>query len=107
MHIALFFWDRLPVPQYGGTQRIVVYLARGLAAAGHRVTLLAGAGSSVPEATLVPIDLARARAPGFDLRPLLVPGIDLLVAFAPVAPPDVPWIRSLHGNRKPGLVSPP
>lgn len=107
MHIALYIWDRVPVAQYGGTQRIVVYLARGLAAAGHRVTLLAGPGSDVPEATLVPIDLARAREPGFDLRPSLVPGIDLLVAFAPVAAPDVPWIRSLHGNRKPGVVSPP
>ena len=64
MHIALFFWDRLPVPEYGGTQRIVVYLARGLAEAGHRVTLVAGHGSAVPEATLVPVDLAQARSPG-------------------------------------------
>ena len=51
MHIALFFWDRLPVPEYGGTQRMVVALARGLAAAGHRVTLVAGRGSEVPDAT--------------------------------------------------------
>ena len=26
MHIALFFWDRLPVPEYGGTQRMVALL---------------------------------------------------------------------------------
>jgi glycosyltransferase involved in cell wall biosynthesis len=107
MHIALYIWDRVPVEQYGGTQRIVVYLARGLAAAGHRVTLFAGAGSNVPEATLVPIDLARARAGGFDLRPSLAPGIDLLLAFAPLAAPDLPWIRSLHGNRTPGIASGP
>lgn len=106
MHVALYIWDRLPVREYGGTQRIVVYLARGLAALGHRVTLLAGAGSAVPEATLVPIDPARARRPGFDLRPSLGPGIDLLLAFAPLVPPDLPWIRSLHGNRKPGAPSP-
>ena len=71
MHIALFFWDRLPVPEYGGTQRMVVALARGLAAAGHRVTLVAGHGSQVPEATLVPVALDAARRPDFDIRPLL------------------------------------
>lgn len=107
MHVGLYIWDRLPVERYGGTQRIVVYLARGLAAAGHRVTLFAGPGSQVPEATLVPIDLTNARRPAFDLRPSLPPGIEVLLAFAPIAPPDIPWIRSLHGNRKPGTVSPP
>ena len=107
MHVGLYIWDRLPVERYGGTQRIVVYLARGLAAAGHRVTLFAGPGSRVPEATLVPIDLTNARRPAFDLRPSLPPGIEVLLAFAPIAPPDIPWIRSLHGNRKPGTASPP
>ena len=108
MHIALYFWDRLPVPDYGGTQRIVVYLARGLAAAGHRVTLVAGHGSTVPEATLVPVDLALARSPEFDIRPLLPPGLDLLLACVPLrTPPEVPWIRRLAGNWKPGAVGPP
>ena len=68
MNIALFFWDRLPAPTYGGTQRMVLYLARGLAAAGHRVTLVAGEGSNVPETTLVPVDLKVARSPEFDIR---------------------------------------
>jgi glycosyltransferase involved in cell wall biosynthesis len=108
MHIALFFWDRLPVPEYGGTQRIVVYLARGLAAAGHRVTLIAGHGSQVPEATLVPVDLGAARSPDFDIRPLLPPGLDLLLACVPLRnPPEVPWIRRLAGNWKPGTTGAP
>ena len=108
MHIALFFWDRLPVPEYGGTQRIVVYLARGLAAAGHRVTLIAGPGSDVPEATLVPCDLALARTATFDIRPLLPAGLDLLLACVPLrTPPDVAWIRRLAGNWKPGTVGAP
>ncbi len=107
MHIALYIWDRVPVERYGGTQRIVVYLARGLAAAGHRVTLLAGPGSAVPEATLVPIDLARARRADFDIRPWLGPGTDILVAFAPLVGADIPWIRSLHGNRKANSESAP
>lgn len=108
MHIALFFWDRLPVPEYGGTQRMVVALARGLAAAGHRVTLVAGHGSDVPEATLVPVDLQRARRPDFDIRPLLPPGLDIVLACAPLRiAPDVPWIRRLAGNWKPGTVGAP
>lgn len=106
MHFALFIRDRLPVREYGGTQRVVVYLARGLAAAGHRVTLVAADGSDVPEATLVPVPPSRLRAPDFDIRPLLPGGLDVLLAFGPLAPPpDVPWIRSLHGNRRPGTVS--
>ena len=108
MHIGLYFWDRLPVPEYGGTQRIVVYLARGLAAAGHRVTLFAGHGSTVPEATLVPVDLARARRPEFDIRPLLPGGLDLLLACVPLrVAPEVPWIRRLAGNWKPGTTAAP
>jgi glycosyltransferase involved in cell wall biosynthesis len=108
MHIALFFWDRLPVPDYGGTQRMVVSLARGLAAAGHRVTLVAGHGSVVPEATLVPVAIAEARRPEFDIRPLLPAGLDIVLACAPLrTPPDLPWIRRLAGNWKPGTTGAP
>jgi glycosyltransferase involved in cell wall biosynthesis len=108
MHIALFFWDRLPVSDYGGTQRMVVWLARGLAAAGHRVTLVAGQGTAVPEAALVPVSLDDARRPEFDIRPLLPPGLDIVLACAPLrTPPDVPWIRRLAGNWKPGTTGAP
>src|SRR5690348_4695976 len=99
MHVVLFARDRLPVRNYGGTQRIVVYLARGLAAAGHRTTLIAGAGSDVPEAELLPLSRAQLRQPDLDLRPLLPGGTEVLLSFAPLPhAPDVPWIRSLHGN---------
>lgn len=108
MHVALFCPERLPVRQYGGTERIVVYLARGLAEAGHLVTLLAAAGSSVPEATLAPIEVREARRPGFDVRRHMPSGVEIVVAFAPLGQsPDLPWIRSLHGNRKPGTANPP
>jgi glycosyltransferase involved in cell wall biosynthesis len=108
MHIALFFWDRLPVPKYGGTQRMVVALARGLATAGPRVTLVAGPGSSVREAALVPVTLDAARRPDFDIRPLLPGGLDIVLACAPLGiPPDLPWIRRLAGNRKPGTTNAP
>jgi glycosyltransferase involved in cell wall biosynthesis len=106
MHIALFFWDVLPAPKYGGTQRMVVWLARGLAAAGHRVTLIAAPGSQVPEATLVPVAITEARSPGFDVRPLLPSDLDILLTYVPLRNrPDGPWLRCLPGNWKPGTTA--
>jgi glycosyltransferase involved in cell wall biosynthesis len=108
MHITLFFWDVLPAPKYGGTQRMVVWLARGLAAAGHRVTLIAGHGSHVPEATLVPVDASEARRPEFDIRPHLPSDLDILISYAPLRTrPDGPWLRVLPGNWKPGTKAAP
>ena len=87
MHVALFFWGRLPVVDYGGTQRMVVCLARGLAEAGHRVSLLAAPGSQVPEATLVPVDPVEARRPDFAIAPHLPKGMDLLLSYVQVRRP--------------------
>ena len=108
MHIGIFSWDILPAPRYGGTQRMVVWLARGLAAAGHRVTLIAGHGSRVFEATVISVAVDAARGPAFDIRPLLPPGLDILVTYAPLrVKPDHPWLRVLPGNRKPGVKAAP
>ena len=108
MHIGIFSWDILPAPRYGGTQRMVVWLARGLTAAGHRVTLIAGHGSRVPEATVISVAVDAARGPAFDIRPLLPPGLDILVTYAPLrVKPDHPWLRVLPGNRKPGVKAAP
>ena len=108
MHLALFFWGRLPVPDYGGTQRMAVCLARGLAEAGHRVSLIAAPGSVVPGAELVPVDPALARRPTFSIEPYLPSGMDLLLSFVELRrPPHAPWIHRLAGNRKPGESGPP
>jgi len=108
MHLALFFWDRLPVSGYGGTQRAVVWLARGLAELGHEVTLIAGTGTRVPEARVVEVDLGHARRPDFDIAPFLPSGLDLLYGFAPVpGTPPVPYIRRLAGNWPSGKIAPP
>ena len=108
MHIGIFSWDVLPAPRYGGTQRMVVWLARGIAAAGHRVTLIAGHGSRVPEATVISVAVDAARGPAFDIRPLLPPGLDILVTYAPLrVKPDHPWLRVLPGNRRQGVKGAP
>ena len=48
MHIVQFHHVRLPVPKYGGAERIAVWLCQGLVELGHRVTLLAPPGSRIP-----------------------------------------------------------
>jgi len=107
MHIALYIRDRLPVAKYGGTQRVALYLARGLAAAGHRVTLLANAGTRVPEVHVVELPPEQA-GKAIDLRRWLPPGLDVLLAHSPIpGTVDVPWIRNLQGNRRPGTLSAP
>ena len=106
MHVALYFHGRVPVHGYGGTQRVVVWLARGLAQLGHRVTLLAAKGSRIPGVAIAELDPRATTQPGFDLTPFLPGSLDLLHAHAPLAaPPDCPHVFTLHGNL--GLGRPP
>lgn len=108
MHIALYSHHQLPARGYGGTQRVVVWLARGLAELGHRVTVLALRGSRVPEATVVELDRLEIRRPGFELRRFIPDSAEILHTHAPVAvPAGIPHVFTLHGNRRPGSVSSP
>ena len=98
MRIALLYHGILPVARYGGTGRVVHWLARGLAELGHEVTLLAAPGSRVPEARLVPVDPYRAEHIDFDPRPLLPESIEVLHAHRPIAVTGVPTLWTLHGT---------
>lgn len=108
MNIAIFMPDTLPVSGYGGTERIAVNQARGLAARGHTISLLAGAGSRVAEATLVPVPLPEAKGRIFEIDSYIPPGTDLLLANVKLhhPPRSVPWVEVLHGNRRPGETGP-
>jgi glycosyltransferase involved in cell wall biosynthesis len=107
MRIALAHHTRLPVHGYGGTERVVVALARGLAELGHNVSLLAPQGTRVPEATVVPIEAGRFGDREFDLSPHLPPGTEILHAFYPLRkPPTLPWVWTLEGTTRPGTRRP-
>jgi glycosyltransferase involved in cell wall biosynthesis len=56
MRIAITADPYIPVPPvlYGGIERIIAFLVRGLVARGHDVTLLGHPGSNIPGAELVP-----------------------------------------------------
>ncbi len=106
MNVALVHHARLPVRGYGGTERVVVWLARGLVELGHQVTLLAARGSAVPGVRLVPIPPSKAARAGFDLRPYLPDGIDVVHAHQQIADPEVPWLWTMHGNAREGQTLP-
>jgi glycosyl transferase family 1/glycosyl transferase family 4 len=107
LHIALYSHSLVPVRGYGGTQRVVVWLARGLVELGHQVTLLAPAGSRMKEAALVELDPREVRSPTFDLARLLPESIDLLHIHARLARvPPCPVVFTLHGNRSEGHPPP-
>jgi glycosyltransferase involved in cell wall biosynthesis len=108
MRVTLVHHTRLPVRGYGGTERVVVSLARGLAQLGHEVTLIAPVGTRVPEATLVPVPPSRFGDPSFDLTPLLPAGCDIVHAFYPPRmPPNAAWLWTLEGSTPAGVTRPP
>jgi len=76
----------LDLTPYGGTQRVVVWLARGLAELGHRVTVLAPAGSFYAYEPWLRLGLADSAALRVGLAPYSDAGdatrlVDALRAF--------------------------
>jgi glycosyltransferase involved in cell wall biosynthesis len=107
VHVALYFSGRLPVRTYGGSQRVVLWLAQGLAELGQTVSLLAPEGSSSAHARVVPLDPRAMRTPGFDLTPFVPAGADLIHLHAPVSrAPAAPHLFTWHGNARAGEVLP-
>ena len=110
MHVAVASHHRLPVEGYGGPQRVVVALVRGLAALGHRITLLAQPGTRVAEAArIVEIPPRTLKNAGADLAPFLPEGAEILHAHFPLkqGPKTLPFVQTLHGNWKTGMPLPP
>jgi glycosyltransferase involved in cell wall biosynthesis len=110
MHVVVASHHRLPVEGYGGPQRVVVALVRGLAALGHRVTILAQPGTKVREASKI-VEIAPRILKGGegDLTPSIPDGADILHAHFPLkrGPKGIPFVQTLHGNWKPDTPLPP
>jgi glycosyltransferase involved in cell wall biosynthesis len=110
MHVVVASHHRLPVEGYGGPQRVVVALVRGLAALGHRITILAQPGTKVAEASkIVEVAPRILKDPSDDLRRFIPDGADILHAHYPIKqrPQGLPFVQTLHGNWKPGTPLPP
>lgn len=109
MHIAVISHHRLPVKGYGGTERIVVALVRGLAELGHRVTLIAQPGTTIAEATVIATPRSRLRDPRLELATLVPKDADIVHAHFPVRrlPDGPPFLQTMYGNLKPDEAAPP
>ena len=107
MHVALVMNARLPVHGYGGSERVVAWLARGLQELGHAVTLIASTGTRMPGIAVAEADHRALQQRDFDVSALLPPGVDIVHSHRRlwVAPP-VPLVWTLHGNPPPGTVLP-
>jgi glycosyltransferase involved in cell wall biosynthesis len=106
MHVALYVHSRIPVKGYGGTQRVVVWLARGLVQLGHQVTILALGGSRIPEAHVIPLTGKQFKGREFDITPLIPSSADILHAHSPLArTPKHPHVFTLHGNLRQGAAA--
>lgn len=108
MHIAVISHHRLPVKGYGGPQRVVVALVRGLVELGHRVTVIAAPGSKLPTAPVIEVPPRDLRDAGPRLAALVPKDADIVHVHAPLAtwPLAIPLVQTFHGNGKPGKPLP-
>ena len=101
MHVMQVINHVIPAVKYGGTERVVWWLSKKLAELGHRVTLLAPAGSSCDFATVLPLD------PQKSLDAQVPDDVDIIHLHDDTQPSErTPTIRTFHGNmRKAGSMS--
>ena len=60
----------------------------------------------MPGVRHVPIPAKQAARAGFDARPFLPPGIEVVHAHQEIADPGVPWLWTMHGNAREGHTLP-
>jgi glycosyltransferase involved in cell wall biosynthesis len=96
MKVALVHDAHFPVWAYGGTERVVWWLAKGLAERGVQVILAGKPGSTCPFAETPAVDLS---LPVEDQ----VPGLDVVHHFVtPAVEPAIPHVVTIGGNGQPG-----
>jgi glycosyltransferase involved in cell wall biosynthesis len=100
MHVVLYHDALIPPPKYGGTERIVYWLARALVTLGHRVTLIARPGSRVEGVETIEL----SSSPGAPHWETLIPGnADVIHLWGtPAQPPGKPFIVTIQGNGRIG-----
>lgn len=96
MHIVIIQRSVLPVLKYGGTERVIWYLAKELVKLGHKVTFMASKGSVCNFADVIPIEeddniseLLPKNADIIHLHDTRIKGFDNL---------SIPKVVTIHGN---------
>src|SRR5713101_5683037 len=93
MHIAHLSAWRIPVERYGGSQRVVYWLAKAHAQLGYRVSVLAPPGSRCPGTEVIEVPR------GADYGDYIPASADVahLQGLGP-ATIRVPYLMTTHGN---------
>jgi glycosyltransferase involved in cell wall biosynthesis len=112
MKIVLHHPVLLPAKHYGGVERVVIWLARGLRDLGHTVSVVAREGSQLPSGVeLIAVTSDQTGLEG-NWRKRLPTSVDCVHFMAPVAQANAmenlkfPYLLTIHGNGKPGEVFP-
>ncbi|MFO7588000.1 MAG: hypothetical protein R6X22_07995, partial [Gemmatimonadota bacterium] len=111
MRVGLFFHNRLPARKYGGTQRVIVWLARALRELGHEPWIITRPGTRLPDFATAEIPtrvVERAKTdPGLPLDPYLPPGLEVIHYHGQIAArTEIPRLTTEHGNGYRGPVRP-
>jgi glycosyltransferase involved in cell wall biosynthesis len=121
MHIVQYFHGskKLPVTDYGGTERVSYWLGKAFAELGHRVTYLCHEEGNLPFANLVKVPYGTQ-----DLRPYIPDSADIIQLYnhypitdgfselnyedkrimEPIVQVNCPVLVGAHGNARPGEV---
>lgn len=96
MHICLVVAGKIPVEKYGGTERIVQWLAEEFVKRGHKVCLVGWPGSNLPGVTCL------AATSADEARRAIPRDVDIVHfhSWEPLDDYDRPWVYTLHGNTK-------
>jgi hypothetical protein len=104
MHVVIVQFEPVPVKLYGGTERVVVALAQGLLALGHRVTLLSLPGDYTLSGVNF-IDLSQlgsSACDGKSFRSLLPEDVDVIHFNLSIGQDQLdlpaPYVCTVHGN---------
>ncbi|MDR3608196.1 MAG: glycosyltransferase [Oligoflexia bacterium] len=101
MHIVLYHDALIPPPKYGGTERIVYWLAKALLQLGHQVTLIARPGSAIEGATVIALENGDSVPGGWEA--LIPADADIVHLWGtPATPPKKPFLVTIQGNGRPG-----
>lgn len=97
LHILIIYNSRLPVSKYGGTQRVIWSLGKELAGMGHRITFLAGEGTTCDFAKVKILDSKQTVAGQ------IPEDVDLIHSFINIWEDlPKPIIITIEGNSRPG-----
>jgi len=93
MHVVLCHDAHIPPSKYGGTERVIYWLARALTELGHRTSVIAKPGSHIPGSQILELKN------GQSWEQLIPPDTDVLHFWATPKPvPALPFIVTIEGN---------